>query len=87
MVLLPLAKTQTDAFDEAKFWAWFNTVEGMPYGYHVMLYSFLDTSPNRNLPKPMDARVIENSFRKLDNIFGNDDQAIGANMPAVMSST
>ena len=45
-----------------------------------MLYSFLDTSPNRNLPKPMDSSVIENSFRKLDKIFGHDNDPIGANM-------
>eukprot|EP00937_MAST-01D_sp_MAST-1D-sp2_P000953 g953.t1 len=78
--ILPLSAAASAQFDEAAYWKWYGTVQGMPYGYHVMLYSFLDTSPNRNLPKPMDDRVIENSFRKLDHIFGHDDQAIGANM-------
>jgi hypothetical protein len=80
VVILPLSAEASGWFNEAEYWKWFNTVQGMPYGYHVMLYSFLDTSPNRNLPKPMDARIIEGSFHKLDKLFGHDDDAIGTDM-------
>jgi hypothetical protein len=32
VVVLPLSQHYADAFDEGAFWAWFRTVEGMPYG-------------------------------------------------------
>jgi hypothetical protein len=59
----------------------FQKVEGMPYGYHVMLYSFLDThSPARNLPQPIDDAGLMNSFTSLDKLVGHDDEPIGSNM-------
>lgn len=80
VVLLPLATQQSSAFDENKFWEWFGSVEGMPYGYHVMLMSFLDTAPNRNLPMPITDRVVANSYLQLDSLMKHDNVSIGANM-------
>jgi len=84
VVVLPLAPAASAAFDEAAYWAWFRTVAGMPYGYHVMLFSFLDTFPNANLPRPIDDRIADNSFLKLDKLIGHDDEPIGANMYALL---
>ena len=43
-VLVPLSATQADLFNETAFWKWFETVRGMPYGYHQFLTIFMDTS-------------------------------------------
>jgi hypothetical protein len=57
----------------------------MPYGYHVMLYSFLDThSPARNLPQPIDDAGVMNTITSLDRIVGHDDDPIGSNMYALI---
>lgn len=84
VVLLPLANHSSGAFDENKFWKWFETVEGMPYGYHVMLMSFLDTAPNKNLPAPMTDQVVANSYLELDNLVKHDNVSIGSNMYALI---
>lgn len=49
-VMLPLAKKYRDQFDEKKAWAWFKTVDGLPYGIHNMFFTFLDT-PESNWPQ------------------------------------
>jgi len=33
VALLPLATQLADKFDEAAFWKFFNSVQGLPYGY------------------------------------------------------
>ena len=80
VVVLPLSATTSAQFDEAAYWKWFYSVQGMPYGYHVMLYSFLDTNPGRNLPKPIDDRVAEHVYRMLDSVAKHDQMPIGANL-------
>ena len=80
--VLPLREDAAAAFDAAKFWTWFEGVQGMPYGYHVMLYSFLDTSdPPRNMPLPFDTASLDYMLPYLDRLVGNDDNpAPGANV-------
>jgi len=82
--LLPLSSSASAAFNEGRFWQWFQTVQGMPYGYHVMLMSFLDTAPNANMPMPMDDAVVTNSYFKLNAILGHDNETIGANMYSLL---
>eukprot|EP01100_Stratorugosa_tubuloviscum_P013949 TRINITY_DN719_c0_g2_i1.p1 TRINITY_DN719_c0_g2~~TRINITY_DN719_c0_g2_i1.p1 ORF type:complete len:554 (+),score=244.36 TRINITY_DN719_c0_g2_i1:149-1810(+) len=43
VVHVPLAKKYVDMFDEQKAVEWFKSVEGMPYGYHNMLFAWIDT--------------------------------------------
>eukprot|EP00040_Diaphanoeca_grandis_P022923 m.123988 g.123988 ORF g.123988 m.123988 type:complete len:598 (-) comp29031_c0_seq1:23-1816(-) len=43
IVLLPLDDTASAAFDEAKAWAWMESVLGLNYGYQVMFWSWIDT--------------------------------------------
>lgn len=54
VAVLPLQQQYVDAFDEAAYWAWFYSVQGMPYGYHTLVATFIDTGPvTANLPLPM----------------------------------
>lgn len=57
--VLPLAPQYASVFNETAFWNWFATVQGMPYGYHTMLYSFLDTgAPLQNMPLPFTGPLL-----------------------------
>lgn len=49
-VLLPLSPVYRATFDLKKAWAWFETVNGQPYGIHNMFFTFLDT-PENNWPQ------------------------------------
>jgi hypothetical protein len=51
--LLPLRSDLAARFNETAAWSFFNGVQGMPYGYHNMLYSWADTSPMQNMPAPL----------------------------------
>jgi hypothetical protein len=80
VVVLPLSEEASNAFSADKFWKWFATVEGLPYGYHVMLYSFLDTyAPAQNLPLPLTDTTIDFFLPYLDRLVGNDNVTNGAN--------
>lgn len=35
VALLPISAELAPKFNESRFWSWFKTVEGMPYGYHT----------------------------------------------------
>jgi hypothetical protein len=79
--ILPLSTEAAAGWNNNDFWNWFETVEGMPYGYHVMLYSFLDThDPAKNLPKPLNDETINFILPYLDRIVRNDNTSIGSNM-------
>jgi len=45
-------------FNEQAAIDWFKTVDGMPYGYHNFMFTFLDT-PNSNLPRPFTQSLFE----------------------------
>jgi hypothetical protein len=71
VALLPLAKPIADAFNETAFWAWFETVQGQPYGYPNFLYSVLDTSsPWMSLPLPLDIRTVTPVLNIADAVLG-----------------
>jgi hypothetical protein len=57
VVLLPLAHQYASKFDEVAYWNYFETVQGAPYGYRTLLYTFLDVGPTTlNLPLPIDSK-------------------------------
>ena len=79
--ILPLSPQAAKEWNTDAYWKWFEQVQGMPYGYHVMLYSFLDTfNPARNMPKPLNDQSINFILPYLDRLVGNDNKAIGSNM-------
>jgi hypothetical protein len=70
--VLPIAPQYAEVFNETAFWNWFYSVQGEPYGYHTMLYSFIDTgSPLLNLPAPIDNEVITVLLNLVDDVLGN----------------
>jgi hypothetical protein len=76
VALLPLAPQYQTKFNEGKFWNWFKQVQGMPYGYHSMLYSFLDTYPLRNLPQPIDNAMLTWFTTAFDRILPNTTEGV-----------
>jgi len=72
VAVLPMDPAISATFDEAAFWAWFETVRGMAYGYHTMAYSLFDTAlPMRNFPMPVDDDVITVVLNVLDRLLPN----------------
>jgi len=43
LVWLPLAKEYREKYDEEKAFEFFKTIEGVDYGYRVMLTGWVDT--------------------------------------------
>ena len=78
VAVLPLADSYADAFDEAAYWAWQATVQGMPYGYHTMLLSFLDTggASFANLPLPLDSAEMPVALDVADALLGNSTAGV-----------
>lgn len=74
--LLPLASNIADKFDETAFWSWFNQVEGLPYGYHNFLYSFLDTYPLKNLPAPITSETFTFTINAWARLINNNDTKV-----------
>jgi len=57
MVLIPLTSTLYSQFNVTSAIAWFNQVEGLPYGYHNFLFGWIDTA-TQNFPcLPPDYKV------------------------------
>jgi len=54
---LPLSAKYQKLFDEKKAYQWFKTVEGLPYGFHNMIFSWLDT-PHDNYPPPLSSEFF-----------------------------
>lgn len=79
--LLPLSDKAASEWNNDAYWDWFESVQGMPYGYHIMLYSFMDThDPAQNYPKPIDDDTMNFLLPYLDRLVGNDNKSIGSNM-------
>eukprot|EP01138_Halocafeteria_seosinensis_P014845 gb/GECG01015155.1/.p1 GENE.gb/GECG01015155.1/~~gb/GECG01015155.1/.p1 ORF type:complete len:584 (+),score=51.41 gb/GECG01015155.1/:1-1752(+) len=71
---LPLAEEYSQKFDTDAYWKWFRTVEGMPYGFHNMLYSFMDTSdPERNFPSPIGNWEIQTLLNVWSTLYAPED--------------
>ena len=62
VVLLPLREEYRNKFDVDKANAWFeNEVEGLPYGYHNFVYTWIDTVTN-NFPFFTTSEITEFTF-------------------------
>jgi len=42
-VVIPLSPTYRAKFNATKAWAWFETTRGLDYGYHTLLFGWIDT--------------------------------------------
>jgi len=54
---LPLSAKYQKLFDEQKAYAWFKTVQGLPYGFHNMMFPWIDT-PEDNYPAPLSSEFF-----------------------------
>lgn len=67
VIHMPLKKELADIMDqnEAKVWEYFNSVKGMPYGYHNFLFSWIDTE-YKNFPKILDIDFVLEAFALIE---------------------
>jgi hypothetical protein len=78
VVLLPLSPTYQALFNEQKAIEWFSTVEGLPYGFHNMLFGWIDT-PEDNYPPPLTSELVMLFMVFVDALIGDivpSDQTI-----------
>ncbi|MCQ2816260.1 MAG: hypothetical protein MJ252_03235 [archaeon] len=69
VAVLPLSEEARAKFDEKKAVEWFkNGIEGLNYGYHNFLFSFIDTV-DKNLPFIMTHEHFEFLFTILEKIY------------------
>lgn len=74
--LLPIDAKMSAAFSEDTFWAFFNKVEFMPYGYHTFMQSFLDTYPMKNLPQPIVTETFQLVLEAMDRLLNNSGTGV-----------
>jgi hypothetical protein len=70
VVHMPLSEEQRAKFDQASAEKWFYGVEGLPYGYHNFLYSWIDT-PEDNLPKLLPVDLVPIVFAIIEKFDKN----------------
>lgn len=57
IALLPLHPDVRAKFDVAAAWKYARSMEGKPYGYHNLIFSWIDTV-SENYPPPLDAHLV-----------------------------
>ncbi|KAL5668152.1 hypothetical protein ACJX0J_020373, partial [Zea mays] len=57
IALLPLHPDVRARFDESAAWEFARSMCGKPYGYHNMIFSWIDTASD-NYPPPLDANLV-----------------------------
>lgn len=57
IALLPLHPDMRAKFNESSAWEYARSMEGKPYGYHNMIFSWIDTIDG-NYPPPLDAHLV-----------------------------
>ncbi|AET00448.1 hypothetical protein MtrunA17_Chr5g0443721 [Medicago truncatula] len=57
IALLPLHPDMRARFNETAAWEYALSMDGQPYGYHNMIFSWIDTLSG-NYPPPLDANVV-----------------------------
>ncbi|KAF3453489.1 hypothetical protein FNV43_RR03929 [Rhamnella rubrinervis] len=67
IALLPLHPDIRAKFNETAAWEYAKSMVGKPYGYHNMIFSWIDTTSN-NYPPPLDANTVA-SFMTVWNQF------------------
>jgi hypothetical protein len=57
IALLPLHPNMREKFNEAAAWEFAKSMDGKPYGYHNMIFSWIDTIDG-NFPPPLDSHLV-----------------------------
>jgi hypothetical protein len=74
VVHLPLSAESQARFNETAAVEFFKRVEGLPYGYHNMLFGWIDTESD-NFPPPLSLEMVTTGFAILDAL---DPKIIGS---------
>lgn len=61
IALLPLHPELRAKFNSTAAWEYARSMSGKPYGYHNMIFSWIDTVAD-NYPPPLDAHLVFNLF-------------------------
>jgi hypothetical protein len=64
---MKVRKDLADKYDEEAVWKWFDSVQGMPYGYRNFLFSWVDT-PKDNFPPLLDLDFVFLAFTTIEGI-------------------
>lgn len=57
IALLPLHPELRAKFNETAAWEYARSMEGLPYGYHNLIFSWIDTISG-NYPSPLDDNLV-----------------------------
>ncbi|KAG9156783.1 hypothetical protein Leryth_024811 [Lithospermum erythrorhizon] len=57
IALLPLHSDLRSKFNETAAWEYARSLEGLPYGYHNLIFGWIDTI-DKNYPPPLDANLV-----------------------------
>lgn len=57
IALLPLHPDLRSKFNETAAWEYAQSMVGLPYGYHNLIFSWIDTVSD-NYPPPLDANLV-----------------------------
>lgn len=63
-VVLPLSAEWGAKWNNSRAWEFVRQVEGLKFGFHNFLFSWIDT-PRRNFPEPLDAHTVSMGALKL----------------------
>ncbi|XP_008454552.2 uncharacterized protein LOC103494942 [Cucumis melo] len=61
IALLPLHPDLRAKFNETAAWEFLKTMVGKPYGYHNLIFSWIDTT-HGNFPSPLDAHMVASAM-------------------------
>lgn len=75
IALLPLHPDMRAKFNETAAWEYALSMDGKPYGYHNMIFSWIDTRSG-NYPPPLDAHLVASGMTMWNHI----QPAYAANM-------
>lgn len=67
IALLPLHPEIRAKFNSTAAWEYARSMSGKPYGYHNMIFSWIDTVTD-NFPPPLDAHLVGSGFLSPCNV-------------------
>ncbi|KAI4388353.1 hypothetical protein MLD38_000687 [Melastoma candidum] len=79
IALLPLHPDIRAKFNETAAWEYARSMDGMPYGYHNMIFSWIDTIDG-NYPPPLDAHLVASVMTVWNQRLGTE----GLELPDIL---
>lgn len=83
VALLPLHPEVRARFNNTAAWEYARKMSGKPYGYHNMIFSWIDTVAD-NYPPPLDAHLVCLPFIPFKSI--NDDEQVAMDVYVLLGT-